>query len=129
MYSLLAPFRRENIHAAQVGKKAVHRNQISRWSSSEKPHSGMTSDLSEDAGGDIEPINHREFPFSEKLEYPMFRAEDAIAPSKNNGSTSKCKKGYYRESIRALHLLIRFFRRYSYDTGSVPNRTSFDVRE
>jgi hypothetical protein len=86
--SLLAPSGRENIHPAQVNKKAIHRNHISRWSSS----NGTVSDLSEDAGGDIEPVNHREFPFSEKLEYPMFRAEDAIAPSKYTGSSSKCKK-------------------------------------
>lgn len=130
LYSLLAPSGRENIHPAQVSKKAVRRNQISRWSPSEKPHSGFLSDLSEDAGGDIEPVNYREFPFSDKLEYPMFRAEDALAPSKYTGSTSKCKKaGYCRESTRALRLLICFFRQYSNDTGSVPKRTSFDVCE
>ena len=88
LYSLLAPFGRENIHPVQINKKVVHRSHISRCSSS----CGTVSDLGEDAGGDIEPLNHREFPFSEKLEYPMFRGEDAIAQSKYTGSTSKCKR-------------------------------------
>jgi hypothetical protein len=90
LFSLFALPGREHIHPAQVSKKVVHRNQMGRWSSVEKRLSNV-SELSEDTGGDIEPLNYREFPFSEMQEYPMFRAEDAIAPSKHAGSTSKCK--------------------------------------
>jgi hypothetical protein len=39
--------------------------------------------------GDIELINHREFPFSERFEYHKFSAAEAIAPS----PAAKNKKG------------------------------------
>jgi hypothetical protein len=116
LYSLLSPPGREHIHPAQVSKKVVHRNQMGRWSSFDKTLSNI-SELRENAGGDIESLNYREFPFSEMQEYPMFRAEDAIAPRRNAGSTLKCKnEGEYLESATSLHLLIVFFHLYSYDT-------------
>jgi len=47
---------------------------------------------------DIELANHREFPFSERFEYPKFPASDALAPSpasknkKGKGSSSELEK-------------------------------------
>lgn len=56
----------------------------------EKQHSTASNGLSRDFSGDVQPLDHREFPFSEKYEYPRFRPEDAIAQTKNaDPSTSK----------------------------------------
>jgi hypothetical protein len=116
LLSLFSPRGREHIHPVQVSKKVVHMNQMRRWSLAEKPLSNI-SELSEDACGDVEPLNYREFPFSEMQEYPMFRAVDAVAPKRNAGSTSKRKnEGEYLEAATSLHLLIIFLCQYSYDT-------------
>jgi len=36
---------------------------------------------------EIEPLDHREFPFSERDAYPKFAVEDALAPSSSRGQS------------------------------------------
>ena len=39
----------------------------------------------EENDGEIKPLDHREFPFSERDAYPRFLVEDALAPGSNKG--------------------------------------------
>ena len=87
LYSLVfAPGNGGHMNSVNVTKRIVSLSD--RWKLSES----NLSDHSEDVGvGEIQPLNHREFPFSERVEYPRFRAEDATVPSKNPISRSKRK--------------------------------------
>lgn len=81
--AMLSRAEQENVRPLLVEKNAVRMSQRNPF---EKQISGYSQDFS----GDIEPLDHREFPFSEKLEYPRFRPEDAIVQSKHtNLSKSK----------------------------------------
>lgn len=51
---------------------------------------------------EIEPLDHREFPFSERDKYPKFSVEDALAP----GST-KARKGMYARVCFSPHQMLR----------------------
>lgn len=82
LYALVSPREREAMRPILVTKKATH---ISQRNLLERQHSGSALGFSEDVfNGDVKPLDHREFPFSEKLEYPRFRPEDAIVPNKNS---------------------------------------------
>jgi hypothetical protein len=54
---------------------------------------------------DVELQNHREFPFSERFEYPKFAAADAIAPSPST-KKKKAKKGDKGNENRSLGLIL-----------------------
>lgn len=69
-----------SVRSIFVDKNAVSMRQRNKLF--EKQYSGSTYSFSQDFSGDIQPLDHREFPFSEKLEYPRFRPEDAVAPTK-----------------------------------------------
>jgi hypothetical protein len=83
LYAMVSRAEQEHVRPLLVEKNAVRMSQRNLF---DKQCSG----LSQDFGGDIEPLDHREFPFSEKLEYPRFRPEDAIVQSKHT-SLSKSK--------------------------------------
>ena len=83
LYAMVSRAEHENVRPLLVEKIVARPNPRNPF---EKQCSGYSQDL----GGDIEPLDHREFPFSEKLEYPRFRPEDAIVQSKHP-SLSKSK--------------------------------------
>lgn len=105
LYSLVSPPKCENMHSIQVDKKAVKQNSNNRRGLSHAPSSSNVSDAVDEEGGDVKPIDHREFPFSEKFEYPMFRPVAAIVPAtrKHSNSTSNRKN----PGVMLLVLMIR----------------------
>lgn len=84
LYSMISRGDQDNMQPLLVAKKVVN----SQPNLFERQQSISVHGYSQDFSGDIEPLDHREFPFSEKLEYPRFRPEDAIAPTKH--TKSKC---------------------------------------
>lgn len=67
------PSLRSNYEKLMSSQRGVYETQMS----------GSVHDNSREFSGEIKPLDHREFPFSEKIEYPRFRPEDAIVPSKH----------------------------------------------
>jgi hypothetical protein len=47
------------------------------------------SDEQEDEDDTLEPLNHREFPYSEKTAYPKLGVEDALAPSSGKNAKGR----------------------------------------
>lgn len=84
LYAMVSRAEQEHVRPLLVEKNISRKSQRNPF---EKQQSGYSQDLS----GDIEPLDHREFPFSDKLEYPRFRPEDAIVQSKHT-SLSKSKR-------------------------------------
>ena len=80
IYAMVSRTEQQNMRPILVEKISVNGAQRN---SLEKQHSGSTYGFSQDFSGDILPLDHREFPFSEKLEYPRFRPEDAIVLAKH----------------------------------------------
>lgn len=88
LYAMVSRSEQETMQPLLVDKKAAHIPQRNLF---EKQHSGSAYGYSQDFSGDIEPLDHREFPFSEKLEYPRFRPEDAIVQTKHSNDLSRSK--------------------------------------
>lgn len=87
LYALVSNTERETMRPIMVTKKPAY---VGQRNVLERQHSGADYDVSDDFDGNIAPLDHREFPFSEKLEYPRFRPEDAIVPNKHS-NVSKSK--------------------------------------
>lgn len=78
----------------------------------EKQHSRSTYGFSQDFSGDILPLDHREFPFSEKLEYPRFRPEEAIVSTKH---TDLSGGEYLNTFMLILHrLLLNYYNSFAF---------------
>jgi len=84
LYAMVSRTEQENMRPILVDKKGMNTTQRHLI---EKQHSESTR-LSQDFSGDIQPLNHREFPFSEKLEYPRFVSQEAIVSTKSTELSS-----------------------------------------
>jgi hypothetical protein len=69
------------------GKAAVQKGR--RNNNVESINSSNTNEGDPDKEVEIEPLDHREFPFSDRDAYPKFAVEDALATSKAKGMGSR----------------------------------------
>jgi hypothetical protein len=87
LYAMVSRAEQEHVRPLLVEKNISRKSQRNPF----EKQSGYSQDLS----GDIEPLDHREFPFSDKLEYPRFRPEDAIVQSKHTGLSKTTTPDHY----------------------------------